>query len=467
MSPFFRGSVRPTKKHPRPWSLNPKLNPDLGTDGGVGAHVSLLGLPSQQTTVTLPVFNGVYSKPDEELLAIPPAHHEENEAKVNEEVPAKVVVDDAAGGLPKTEKVAAETSAPLAETVGVTGEPPSREDVGVTNEVEPASASVVAEDAQEPTPEPAEEAHIGETSLRDTPAPEAQETLAAQPSVSSYPALTSDSAVVDDPAHHDSQETVQNEPPKQVGTGFGEQVEEERTEPAGHESQPVPVQAEEESSEPAEQAVVSAPPPSEAVAEGVLPPVRESPVEPLATISEEPPAGAQQTLPTEPPPVPVEDPSLPTISEEHQETGDEVVDSHEESAQSQEADHDSSHAFSTGGIEGEGAKEPAEEEEEEEEEDETEALLTEEHSAAAEAPIVPRRLDDSEDTATPAAVSGEGDQATSTEHHRVVSHGPHASTASTSVEGSVANEPLITDEQLEVSDEFKPGVATYTTEPSQ
>lgn len=60
MSPFFRGSVRPSKRHPRPWSLNPRLNPDLGKDD---ARTSILGLPAQQTDVTLPVFNGVYTKP--------------------------------------------------------------------------------------------------------------------------------------------------------------------------------------------------------------------------------------------------------------------------------------------------------------------------------------------------------------------------------------------------------------------
>ncbi|PSR94000.1 hypothetical protein BD289DRAFT_451561 [Coniella lustricola] len=61
MSPFFRGSVRPAKKHPRAWSTNPRLNPDLNKEEP--ARLSILGLPSQPTDVLLPVFNGVYYKP--------------------------------------------------------------------------------------------------------------------------------------------------------------------------------------------------------------------------------------------------------------------------------------------------------------------------------------------------------------------------------------------------------------------
>lgn len=71
MSPFFRGSVRPAKKHPRAWSTNPRLNPDMlgkqqqetGTGTAATPRFSILGLPSQPTDVLLPVFNGVYLKP--------------------------------------------------------------------------------------------------------------------------------------------------------------------------------------------------------------------------------------------------------------------------------------------------------------------------------------------------------------------------------------------------------------------
>lgn len=58
MSPFFRGNVRPVKKHPRPWSLNPRLNPDAGKDD---ARLSMVGLPSADTDLALPVFNHTYA----------------------------------------------------------------------------------------------------------------------------------------------------------------------------------------------------------------------------------------------------------------------------------------------------------------------------------------------------------------------------------------------------------------------
>lgn len=66
MSPFFHGGVRPVKKYPRPWSLNPRLNPDLNKGD---ARMSILGLPSFETGINLPVFNGVYPKPGKDELS--------------------------------------------------------------------------------------------------------------------------------------------------------------------------------------------------------------------------------------------------------------------------------------------------------------------------------------------------------------------------------------------------------------
>lgn len=61
MSPFFRGSVRPPRKHPRPWSLNPRLNPAIAKDGNGGhdARASVFGVGTRED-ITLPVHNGVY-----------------------------------------------------------------------------------------------------------------------------------------------------------------------------------------------------------------------------------------------------------------------------------------------------------------------------------------------------------------------------------------------------------------------
>lgn len=74
MSPFFHGSVRPPRKHPKPWSLNPRLNPDIAKEGAAGApdgangttrrpivpRASTYGLGANKEAITLPVHNGVY-----------------------------------------------------------------------------------------------------------------------------------------------------------------------------------------------------------------------------------------------------------------------------------------------------------------------------------------------------------------------------------------------------------------------
>ena len=57
MSPFFRGSVRPPRRHPRPWSMNPRLNPDIVMDG-----TSEKDHPSQTAEIGLPVTNSIYGR---------------------------------------------------------------------------------------------------------------------------------------------------------------------------------------------------------------------------------------------------------------------------------------------------------------------------------------------------------------------------------------------------------------------
>ncbi|ROW10589.1 hypothetical protein VMCG_01788 [Cytospora schulzeri] len=60
MSPFFRGSVRPPRRHPRPWSMNPRLNPDLVMDDA-NEKENLV----EPAEVRLPVTNSIYGKPIE------------------------------------------------------------------------------------------------------------------------------------------------------------------------------------------------------------------------------------------------------------------------------------------------------------------------------------------------------------------------------------------------------------------
>ena len=66
MSPFFRGGVRPLRRHPRPWSMNPRLNPDIAKDDG---HIDEKGIV-ETTEVRLPVTNSLYGRPTE-FVAVP------------------------------------------------------------------------------------------------------------------------------------------------------------------------------------------------------------------------------------------------------------------------------------------------------------------------------------------------------------------------------------------------------------
>ncbi|ROW13608.1 hypothetical protein VPNG_04621 [Cytospora leucostoma] len=58
MSPFFRGGVRPPLRHPRPWSMNPRLNPDLKTDNTNEKGTFI----DDETEIRLPVTNNIYGK---------------------------------------------------------------------------------------------------------------------------------------------------------------------------------------------------------------------------------------------------------------------------------------------------------------------------------------------------------------------------------------------------------------------
>lgn len=122
MSPFFRGSVRPARKHPRPWSLNPRLNPDIAKDGvaaragnaaAAGAPTTILrasiyGVGANTEAITLPVHNGVYEyerRAGADTAAII-AEKEEDEAAIGVETP---VVVNAFGATPAVAKTETET----------------------------------------------------------------------------------------------------------------------------------------------------------------------------------------------------------------------------------------------------------------------------------------------------------------------------------------------------------------------
>lgn len=114
MSPFFRGSVRPPRKHPKPWSLNPRLNPDIaketaaaGAPNGVSGttrrpivpRASIYGLGANKEAITLPVHNGVYVYDDSSRRSAD-GEDEEDEAGVQDgQAPGQAVVVDAEEAL--------------------------------------------------------------------------------------------------------------------------------------------------------------------------------------------------------------------------------------------------------------------------------------------------------------------------------------------------------------------------------
>lgn len=117
MSPFFRGSVRLTKKHPRPWSLNPRLNPDLAKDE---PRMSILGLPSTDTDVTLPVFNSVNGRTSlKEPLAITTLDEDAQNYSYSTAQAAIIEEDDAEDPQRAEADVPADSEKAMAETVGV------------------------------------------------------------------------------------------------------------------------------------------------------------------------------------------------------------------------------------------------------------------------------------------------------------------------------------------------------------
>lgn len=118
MSPFFRGSVRPPRKHPRPWSLNPRLNPDIAKDGVVAREgntatagapaaiprASIYGVGAHTEEITLPVHNGVYTydrRAGADTAAV--IAEKEEEAAIGVETPVVVNVFGSTSAVAETE----------------------------------------------------------------------------------------------------------------------------------------------------------------------------------------------------------------------------------------------------------------------------------------------------------------------------------------------------------------------------
>lgn len=99
MSPFFRGSVRPPRKHPRPWSLNPRLNPDIAKDGHIDAHASIYGVGTNKEAITLPVHNGIYNGSYDKSDEDPAVAVVAEKKLVGHEPPVEEVVVNAAAPL--------------------------------------------------------------------------------------------------------------------------------------------------------------------------------------------------------------------------------------------------------------------------------------------------------------------------------------------------------------------------------
>lgn len=345
MSPFFRGSVRPSKRHPRPWSLNPRLNPDLGKDD---ARTSILGLPAQQTDVTLPVFNGVYTKPA-------PAWFE-----------TTTIIKDASV-VSLREDDFSPLAAPAEITRGAALLPPPQE----TDEDD--EEEVAAADAEPTTPAEEHEAVTPPSAEEE----EEEEEDAAWP----LPAAGPPPAVVDEEARATPDPAS---PPAHVSSPF---------------SWPLPR---------------ASPQPAEASAREPGPRTPGGGDE-----GDEGNLGTEAAIATPPSPLTSEEPA----GEHEDVSGEEPAAEHEDASSALEA-APAPPAFLHGELASPGA-EPAD-------------FYTPFETADTRARMLGAHLG-------PASVEG---------------------SASTPASGSVADEPLMSEEQLEVSDEFKPGVKMNPVESS-
>lgn len=460
MSPFFRGSVRPTKKHPKPWSLNPRLNPDLAKDG---PRMSILGLPSTETDVTLPVFNSVYGRSSlKEPVTI-------SLKGVHEDHARQTIPEEAADELPQQT-----TETPVAETAGVAEEEPSKVDAPAAETSQlVATSSTAAETAKSPSdPQP-----VQEESTKAIIPPEPAETAETEPlpedrsllAASSSPVVSEVVAAADNGAPEEpSQLPAEGEDqPDEASAGQeSEGAEAKRELFAGALSaESLPAIDEED---PAAAAAAEAEE-DEPVAVPEVTDLGVSTVSGLESIEEVPEAET---------PAAAEDPSG-AVEAPVEETSDETPEASEQEikhlpaeavAEAETPEAEASPTEETSGVVEEPAvsQAPADDEVLEvasetaaPEATAPEPLVPEQE--AAEAPVIPRH---SVPTASVAAATATDEDVGGA---APVSTGGTRSSFTGSVSGSVATneEPLVTDEQLEVSDEFRPGVKMYQMESSQ
>lgn len=419
MSPFFRGNVRPVKKHPRPWSLNPRLNPDVSKDN---ARISTVGLSSTATDLGSPVFNHAYatrhSLPEEteEPVVVADLNSEAQPGKAEAAVATEPRTDDI---VPETHT--AET-ARVAEpaTAGSTADAAAAESA----QTQPAATSSTQADGPD---------HPQET------IPTAPSDPAPEPRTLTLPnkGLYVESPIINHFVMHDA---VDRHPTVEGGSRLANEIEPDVV------GTPAAAGAGLETTEgevrPTEVFAGSLP-----AEEGPLPPIDEE--DPAAVVENEEPVVV-----------------LPEQSEEGASTasGLEVIEEEREPEAAAPGERDAA------GADNSGAEAPAVE-------------TTNLNLRGGERDVAgrPEVADDAD--ATPEATQEPFDDTDSAEAPFVPRHsmilpapppiGDYASTpgtesfagSSASREGSVlANneEPLMLDEQLEVSDEFKPGVKTFS-----
>lgn len=450
MSPFFRGSVRPQRKHPRPWSLNPRLNPDIAKDDR-DARASIYGV-GRKEEITLPVHNGVYRDVAERTVGIeaPTVNAAPFVAETGKKEDLPVVNNSSpyAGSLRTAH--AAETSGWKTEAIPEESEEgsqetlPTRTDKAETPLAAPdtvATKDVQPEVRDRETPVEQSREEPEEKALETAPAPlyfDVSET--GNPATEALPVAEStinpgeSSENPPLPAESNATPSEEIETAQAIEPHISEPIGAERIEenPSSATAELEPAEqndlkeASDQSSRAAEVAPAAveepagASPDAEVQPEEAPAPIEQAPASEAVTAAEAPVIQSEVPAQTiEAGAVPVEG-TLTPPPENHRKFDEKAG--------------------------GEGHEERAETDDE----------------SAAEAPFVPdhrhtppssRKASAQSDRTTTAAVADHINEVPPTEMVGSKSDEP------TSVEGSIANEePLMLDEQLEVSDEFRPGV---------
>lgn len=500
MSPFFRGNVRPAKKHPRTWSLNPRLNPDLEVLGKDNTRLSILGLPTQETDVTLPVFNNVYTKPSLDDLKEPVVYTVNGDSHP-EPIPEETTTEEVHG--PATAET--DRPAPVPAVAETTHVPEPIDSAALStidthaNERQPADASTEARHVEG---EPAVEAPVPEN-VKATISPKSAEPVpvsttpanvenwplpAALPTTNGLIGKGSSEDTFDESAGPDTITADDTVPPAETAEVKSVQTDAVPAEESAlaAETEPHRDVVEAPSSDPVGSAAGYESAEAEVTHEMFAGAghVEEHPVEHLATIDEEVPAAeSEEPVVSRPEPVEAHEEyalsGLEVIKEEEPATGGtEPLSTGEDPATLRHDEKSEPWANNNSNNTPEIAEGSAPAQAIFHGEEPTAA---EEQGAAAATPRTPA-VDEmpsvTEDTADNEQASAQDESAAegpSIPRHSEAEQPPAGeyttrsnrdSVAISSVESSVGmnEEPLVTDEQLEVSDEFKPGVRMYSVE---